>query len=355
MMNKLVCIISGLLCAVQIGCATNPLDGPLVTLKATVSDEAGEPIQGAILTGGFRGAKGTVVKSETNEEGYGSVAAHSPLSVNLLINKEGFYESKFWKIDTSEPSSFGELTPRTRTRDVTLRQIMNPVPLIAKHVENIQIPVKGEWVGYDLEIGDWVEPHGKGKRRDVLFRYSNEFLGYRMDEPKLSETIKVAKRLTENRGEEWTEEKQKHSYGNWSGRLEIGFPGEKEGIIAVSDSNGYLAESELRMPHLAPEDGYEESIIWSGVRNGQFMPNNGNGFFLRIRVRERNDQILEANYAKINLPPYGAVHDGLRFDPRGKISFTYYFNPDVNHRNLEFDPEKNLLEIPDSDVPVRLP
>lgn len=33
----------------------------------------------------------------------------------------------------------------------------------------------------------------------------------------------------------------------------------------------------------------------------------------------------------------------IHFDPRGKISFTYYFNPTANDRNLGFDPGKNFF------------
>jgi len=168
-----------------------------------------------------------------------------------------------------------------------------------------------------------------------------------MEEPKLSEVVKVAKRLSENRGEDWTEEKQKDTYGNWSGRLEITFPGEKEGVLTMTESNGYVAESKMRLPHLAPEEGYEKSILWSDVRNGKSMLRNGDGYFLRVRVRERNGQILEANYAKI--------HEEIDFDPRGEITLTYCFNPNVNDRNLEFDTDKNLLKIDHVSERVRLP
>ncbi|MEM1223287.1 MAG: carboxypeptidase-like regulatory domain-containing protein [Verrucomicrobiota bacterium] len=357
MMNRLIFIVLSLCVFTQIGCASNPLDGPLVTLNVTVFEDSGMPLEGAVVTGGFR-SKDTGTPAaigETDQLGKASIRGHVPFgSVRLIVNKEGYYTNTFKRIYTTD-RNLSELAPRSRDVKTTLRQIMTPVPLIAKHVENVQIPVKGEWVGYDLELGDWVEPHGNGERVDLRFRYSNKFLGYRMNEPKLSEGIKVAKRLTENRGEEWTEEKQKHFFGKWSGDLEISFPGEKEGILAVTESNGYLAESELRMPHLAPEEGYAASISWNDVRNGQFMPKNGNGFFLRVRVRERNDQILEANYAKINLRPYGTAHDGLRFDPRGEVSFSYYFNPNVNDRNLEFDPKKNLLQNLDRDEQVKLP
>lgn len=349
-MNKLAYIALSLVCFAQIGCATNPLDGPLVTLKVTVTGEYGEPIKEATVKGLFRTTRGSgdkVDEALTDDFGRASVTGVTPFAVFLSVNKDGYYKSQFDRIDVSEPPSYGELIPRTRSRDVTLRQIVNPRPLIARRLENITIPLKDEWVGFDLEQGDWVVPHGIGESRDVLFRFSNEFLGYKIDEPKLSEVINIAQRLAENRGEKWTEQRQKHTYGEWSGRLEISFPGDKEGILTMNDSNGYVAESEMRLPHHAPEDGYKQSITWNGVRNGQFMPHNGDGYFLRVRVKQLNDRITEANYAKIN--------EEIDFDPRGQVSFLYYFNPDVNDYNLEFDRSRNLFPIEDYADRIRLP
>lgn len=349
-MNKIACIALSLVCFAQISCAINPLDGPLVTLKATVRDDAGEPIVDATVKGLFRTTRGSgekVVETLTDESGLASVTAATPFAAYLYVNKEGYYQSQFERIDVSEPPSYGELAPRTRSRDVTLRQIINPVPLIAKRWENLQIPVKGEWVGYDLELGDWVEPHGKGEHEDILFRYSNDFLGYNVSDSKLEEIRAVMKKWAKKNNREWTQEMERNTHGDWSGKLEISFPGEQEGILTVMESNGYVAESEMRLPHLAPENGYEASITWSDVRNGQFMPRNGDGYFLRVRVRERNGQILEANYAKI--------HEEIDFDPRGKVTLSYCFNPEVNDRNLEFNPDKNLLGNLDFSEQVKLP
>lgn len=356
-MNRFLLLILCLLAITQLSCAAIPSDGPRVTVDTFVVDDLGVPLEGATVTGGFR-SKDTGTPAaidETNEFGRASISGHAPFgSIRLIIEKEDFYTNVFERIDTTE-RNLPELAPRSREVNTTLRRRLDPIPLIAKHVKELEIPLENDWVGYDLVIGDWKKPYGKGERGDILFRFNNKFLGYRISETKLNEIVEVAERLAKNRGEKWTEEKQKQIYGDWSGQLDIRFPSEKEGIISVDDSNGYIAESEMRMPHLAPVDDYEKTLSWDDVRNGQFMPKKGNGFFLRVRVRERNDQIIEANYAKINLRPYGAVHDGLRFDPRGKISFTYYFNPDVNNRNLEFDPGKNLLKNLDSSEEVKLP
>lgn len=341
MMNKTVIIISALLGCLQVSCASTPMGAPLIILEATVADELGNPIENVGLTAGFPGfqGKGIVENAETDPNGFGKVKGHAHFGVNLLINKDGYYESKFWKIDTSKLFSSGESSPRTGSFDVTLRQVINPRALIAKR-KDFEIPVKGEWVGYDLEQGDWLKPYGEGEIVDILMRYQNEFLGYRTDEEGLE---KVKKRRAAN-NQPWTEEMAQYSYGNWSGRIEMKFPSEGEGIVKVVD--GYLEQSEMKMPHMALEEGYETDAAWTGD-----MP-KGNpvfyqGYFLRLRVVKRGNEIIKANYAKINEEPV--------FDPRGTISFSYYFNPDVNDRNLEFDPSKNLLENVKWEERVKLP
>ena len=48
-------------------------------------------------------------------------------------------------------------------------------------------------------------------------------------------------------------------------------------------------------------------------------------------------KIVKANYGKI----YGPVQYG-NLGGRLVLRMMYYFNPEVNSRNLEFDPKKNL-------------
>ena len=206
--------------------------------------------------------------------------------------------------------------------------------------------MKDVWLAYDLEAVDWVEPHGKGEVPDLLFRYSNEFLGYIVSDAKLEEMRAMMKQWSTRNGKEWTEEMERNTHGKWSGKLELKFSEEHDGILHVPLGSGYVWESLLRMPHKANLEGYEPSHEWT-----QTMPTTPidmrSGYFPRLRVKERNNQILEANYAKIN--------EEIEFDPRGKIAFSYYFNPDVNDRNLEFDMSKNLLNLSAYSDQVRLP
>jgi hypothetical protein len=57
-------------------------------------------------------------------------------------------------------------------------------------------------------------------------------------------------------------------------------------------------------------------------------------YFVRCRVKlDEQSRIVSANYAKLTTD--------IVFDLRGRIDFTYVFNPTPNDRNLEFDTGKN--------------
>ncbi|MGE9289943.1 MAG: carboxypeptidase-like regulatory domain-containing protein [Puniceicoccales bacterium] len=340
-MNSVTVVFLGFLSLLQISCALNPMGGPIVTLEATVFDESGEPIENAEMVAVFTTVSGKedIERARTDEFGEVAISDQTPFKTYMRIVKDGYYSSIYNKIDISEPPAYGELTPRSRSFDVTLRRTIDPRALMAKRGD-IEIPVKNEWIGYDLEVSDWIKPHGRGDRGDVLFRYENQFLGYNISENGLE---KVRKRESQS-GNEWTVEMEQHFYGNWSGRLEMKFPGEGEGIVKVVD--GYLKNSEMKMPHLASEEGYKAHAEWEGS-----MPSKNldlyQGYFLRVRVVKRGDEIIQANYAKIN--------EEIDFDPRGTISFSYYFNPQINDRNLEFDTDKNLLKNLEPEERVKLP
>ena len=59
---------------------------------------------------------------------------------------------------------------------------------------------------------------------------------------------------------------------------------------------------------------------------------------------DKDGKIISANYTKV-------VGD-FSFRGTGGVTFTYYFNPTANDRNLEFDPTKNLFPatLPGADV-----
>jgi hypothetical protein len=63
--------------------------------------------------------------------------------------------------------------------------------------------------------------------------------------------------------------------------------------------------------------------------------------FFRVRAEVDEDgKIKEALYGKL----VGPIECGLYGTKTGKLRLTYYLNPDVNDRNLEFDPTQNLFK-----------
>jgi len=81
--------------------------------------------------------------------------------------------------------------------------------------------------------------------------------------------------------------------------------------------------SGLRSAHEAPVDGYQPEVVQTEMTN----PNRN--FYFRVRTKlDENGNVVSARYGKI----YGDL-----------AQFTYYFNPTLNDRNVEFDPKQNLL------------
>jgi hypothetical protein len=239
---------------------------------------------------------------------------------------------------------------RQHSMDITMRQIKTPIPLYGKVVSRA-IPEQNKPIGYDLEIGDWVKPYGKGVIGDFFVSYSKEMFGYGDGETYESRLQRMLERHksnprakknyleTVNRFHETTldytyEDAIRHNAGKWKGALQLSFADKDEGIIEVKEA--FHSYSELTMPHLAPANGYQKE--WNREEDNAKPRINSSeiGYFLRTRIkRNEKGEIVSANYSKV-------VTD-WNFDPRGRLEFSYLFNPTANDKNLEFSPKKNLF------------
>ncbi|MDB6035646.1 MAG: hypothetical protein JWM16_5984, partial [Verrucomicrobiales bacterium] len=138
------------------------------TAQIQVFDEALDPIAGADVTVGFyvtpNPGEATGVDritGKTNEKGVFN-ASHRDRSFDITIaaSKVGYYKSRK-KHELGHPlqADQDKLHPIIT---LTLRTNLHPIPMYAKKIFNGP-PVFNEEVGYDLVVGDWVAPHGKGK------------------------------------------------------------------------------------------------------------------------------------------------------------------------------------------------
>jgi len=325
------------------------------TLNVRIVDELGIPVSDAEVNVLFSDASYpesyNVLIAQSDENGDATFSGKGRLGIFLRVNKEGFYPYGDYP---AERERFMIKAEEAAFREVTLRTIQKPIALHAKRTElysgglrEYAIPVMGEWLGFDLEAGDWVKPHGTGKEADILVRYNGKFVRWSNSNWSLDKRRNENRMKFERLGKKWSEEVFRKEAGLWEGTLEFSFPGEKEGLVRVEDD--FLLHNALRMPHEAPEHGYASSyfvekaegpvpggVVTEETPKKYLDSREDIGFFLRTRVKlDENGEIISANYSK--------VHGDFQFGPKGYFAFDYYFNPKPNDRNLEFDPEQNLF------------
>ena len=315
------------LTALLLGCVAHGQTQHDLTLK--MSDDNAQPLPRAQATIRFLKIGGEDVNSGlTDENGEFSARAEISLGTFLRAEKTGHYTAKL-----NNTGNF-QIPQGKATVPFVLPRILRPVPLHALRLDYLELPAQGEWLGYDLAAADWVPPHGKGETADIRFNFRNEFMGYVAAGPNLERSREMSRTIAQRSGRAFSEEEFKISAGKWRGVLEVSFPGENEGVI--TETERYWFYGQLRLPHLAPEDGYAPSLRYETNTYEPRPEPKRVGYYLRTRVElDAGGDIISANYAKI--------YDEIRFDARGTVSFWFYFNPTPNDRNLEFDPDRNLF------------
>lgn len=317
------------------------------TVSLQLIDDLAQPIEGADVCIVFKSTRtdqpGDIRYLKSDKEGRVVVSGETLVGFFIKASKEGYYAAQ------SAPPYIPVVDMLKLTW--VLPRVLNPIPLYADRfsrgtMSSLKIPVQNIWVGYDFEANDWVAPHGRGKIADLQFRFKNEFKGYLSEGENLERALEISRTLAVRSGKSFSEEEFKLSAGKWDGVLEISFPNPRGGLL--EETERYLPYSELKLPHLAPESGYEPTRRYEANTYRMRQPERQVGFFLRTRVvLDADGDIVSAHYAKI----YGDIY----FDPRGTLNFWYYYNPTSNDRNLEFDPKHNLFPPKPAGAEVRNP
>jgi hypothetical protein len=290
---------------------------PLATATVKVVDDDGNPVENASARIAFRVGsspehKGDTKRHEGLSDKNGVFTATGP-SYNQIYygaQKEGYYETiglecKYKKISPTrlywEPYN-PELT-------VVLKKTIEPVPMYARK-KTLQMPELNKTIGYDLEIGDWVAPHGKGTKSD--------FICYAT--------------------------RRSASMQDFDTLVQITFSNAGDGIMehSVNKKHG----SCLISPQKAPLGNYKTE--WkrekSARPNGQHInwdADESMNYLFRVRTQlDENGRIISANYGKI----YGDIVTGGEVAEKLWLHFTYYYNPNPQSRSLEYDARRNLAE-----------
>jgi hypothetical protein len=102
--------------------------------------------------------------------------------------------------------------------------------------------------------------------------------------------------------------------------------------------------SELKLPRLAPEEGYLAEFATAIGRVpstlGRDDSKAGRSYFFRVRtVRDEKGEIASALYGKID----GEIRVDVINSKTALLLLDYYLNPESKSRNMEFDPKRNLF------------
>lgn len=268
-----------------------------------VLDETGKPVPGAkasvdyyIIPPPGQTKNWERIESLTDTNGI-FTASHADTGSTTLgvhIERTGFYPSHVgYSLGTSYDSATWQIN-----QTLVLKKMIDPVPMYAKWL-NTHVPVLDKPMGFDLMVGDWVTPNGRGKDADVIF----------------------------------TAHLDKRAEDDFDYKLVVSFPNPGDGIqpFIVPEAE---KTSTLRSPQMAAEDGYKPEWVKTQNRRpgepSRILLDENLNFFFRVRtVLDEKGNVKSALYGKI----YGDF-----------MNFKYYLNPTANSRNIEFDPNLNLLK-----------
>jgi len=236
----------------------------------------------------------------SKENGAATVEIEKSLLLIAGASKEGYYQTR---LDIPMSHSMGKVEGEIKPLLLKLKKIKNPIPLYAKNLKRegagpLTPPVESQNVGYDLMVGDWVTPQGKGKISDLIFFYESKYV----------------------------------SDSEFSRTTQVRFSNEKDGLIPFEAP--LHKGSVLVSDYQAPETGYlaewNQVISRTAENPNNNTRNEQRNFYFRVRTElDEQGEIKNAHYGKI----YGDF-----------MSFIYYFNPTSNDRNVEFDPQRNLFK-----------
>jgi hypothetical protein len=273
-------------------------------LKIEVYNEDGTPVSNADVKVDYvDGGSLKTVEGKTNQNGIfisqGEEVTHR---VELFVTKDGYYPSKFRHRYANALSNKAEGLFK-----LTLRKKGVPAPMYAKRVDMI-FPTVGNEYGFDLEKGDWVQPHGQGKKNDIFFL--------------------VEKKVTDR--------------FNRQSRLKVRFGSDHDGIL-IDES--LVSGSVYQQEKMAdPEAVFGQEIEIHRVRSSNKMnypaPKHNYVFRARSKMNKQGD-LMSANYGRILGGIYLAT--GYTQEDGCAVRFTYFYNPKSNDFNLEFDRKLNLF------------
>lgn len=274
------------------------LEPPITPIVVRVVNETGAPVTNALVhaTSYWRPRQ---LNGYTDDAGVFRYEDKLYGAISCFIEKDGWYKSG------------GEMWPGPRTLNdhptnalvVVLKKIINPVPMEFHRVAT-DLPKLGVSVPFDLSVGDWTAPYGKGVEKDVWFSGERSFVSRRDHDV----------------------------------RVLVTFSNNVDGVQAFTAPHPSKIPfaCDLMPPQKSPLLGYTNSLsLWQNWHPGKpFLASRQENQNYVFRVRSITNEV--GNILQANV---GWIEEDFQVDPgKGQtvlIMFKYYYNPDPNSRSLE--------------------
>lgn len=158
------------------------LQGAKAKVVFRVVDDEGMPVSGATVHVWFssdgRPQDDADWVVETDKNGVFVASHRTNEQLSWLVSKDGYYRThgkilfRGRKIEGPRVVD-GKWQPYGETRTVVLKRIKKPIRLRDPDVGiRHKYPESGKWIGFDLELCDWVSPLGNGKCADMMIRFT---------------------------------------------------------------------------------------------------------------------------------------------------------------------------------------
>jgi hypothetical protein len=271
---------------------------PVSTVTFRVEDQTGGAISNATVLPTSYWKHGGKLKGTTDTNGLYTYEDRLYGEIACIVSKEGYYQTHgdVW----SGPHK--RTDHPTNALVVVLKKIINPVPMSFRRVSTC-VPKIGEAFAFDLELGDWVEPYGNGKTKDVWF----------------------------------DAQKRKEARLDFDVRVGMTFSNALDGIQAftAADPDGIALASDLMPPQQAPIIEYTNILVASFQMRPNTPPikswTSNRNYIFQVRGKKDNkNELVEANVGWIRKDIEVGPDDTTVY-----IVFSYYYNPDPHSRSLE--------------------
>ncbi len=147
-----------------------------------VVDDEGMPVTNAVVRGTWQNDYPRKTWKETfvtDDKGVFVAKGKVGGRFSCHVWKDGYYSSCagvnfHWRAGVSPLVKDGKWQPYGEEKTIVLKRRKNPIDLKSYDwgINGYCAPVTNEWIGLDLEIGQWCEPYGLGKHKDALVRFS---------------------------------------------------------------------------------------------------------------------------------------------------------------------------------------